>query len=65
MLGNLYTDAARANWATVPGRTLDLVYDSNNNATKITFSDNNSVVYVQYLTYDANNNVTKVECKIQ
>lgn len=64
MIGNIYTDAARANWATVPGRTLDLVNDENGNPTKITFSDNNIVVFVQYLTYD-NGNVIKVECKAQ
>lgn len=64
MIGNQYTDAARVNWATVPGRTVDMVNDENGNPTKITFSQNGTVVYVQYLTY-TNNAVTRVECKAQ
>ena len=64
MLGNIYTEAARANWATVPGHDLLLENDPNGNPTKITFLDNNTVVFVQYLTY-TDGAVTKVECKAQ
>lgn len=63
MIGNQYTDTARANWATVPGRRIDMVNNSSGNPTTIIFSENGNVVYAQYLTYDANQNVTTVECK--
>lgn len=63
MLGNIYTEAARVNWAVVPGRDVDLVNDENGNPTKITFSENGSVVYVQYLTYDNKNHPIKIQCK--
>ncbi len=63
MLGNIYTEAARANWATVPGRKVLPVYDENGNPTTITFLDNNTVVFVQYFTYDENGNATTIECK--
>ena len=65
MIGNVFTDAARVNWATVPGRDVDLVNDVNGNPTKITCSENGKVIYVQYLTYDVNGNPTKIECKAQ
>lgn len=65
MLGNIYTEAARANWTTVPGRTVDGVYDTKNNLIKLTFSENTNVVYAQYFTYDTNGNPTKIECKAQ
>lgn len=63
MIGNLYTEAARDAWVTVPGRSKDFVVDANGNYTKITYSENNNVVFAQYLTYDANNNCIKIECK--
>ena len=63
MIGNIYTEAARANWATVPGRKVLPEYDENGNPTKITFLDNNTVVFVQYFTYDENSNATSIECK--
>jgi hypothetical protein len=65
MIGNVYTEAARANWATVPGRAVDGVYDANGNPTKLTFSEDTNVVYAQYFTYDANGNPIKIECKAQ
>lgn len=63
MIGNIYTEAARANWATVPGTKVLPVYDENGNPTKITFLYNNTVVFVQYFTYDENSNATSIECK--
>lgn len=62
MIGGVFTEAARINWATVPGRDLEMINDEAGNPTQITFKDNGSVVFVQYLTYD-NGNVIKVECK--
>lgn len=65
MIGSIYTEAARANWTVVPGRTVDGVYNANGDPTKLTFSENNNVVYAQYFTYDANGNAIKIECKAQ
>lgn len=65
MIGSLYTDAARVNWATVPGRRIDMVNNSSGNPTTIIFSENGNVLYAQYLTYDENQNVTSVECKTE
>lgn len=65
MIGNIYTEAARANWTTVPGRDVDGVYDEKGNPTKLTFSENNIVVYAQYFTYDENGNAIKIQCKAQ
>lgn len=64
MIGNIYTDAARANWATVPGRKTTMEW-TGSNATKVTFWDNDTIVFVQYITYDENDNPTIVECKAQ
>jgi hypothetical protein len=63
MIGNIYTEAARANWTTVPGRKVNGVYDEKGNPTKLSFSENNTVVYAQYFTYDENGNATTIECK--
>lgn len=63
MIGNIYTDAARDAWTIVPGRSKDFVVDPNGNYTKITYSENNNVVFAQYLTYDENGNCIKIECK--
>lgn len=63
MIGSIYTEIARDAWTTVPGRSKDFVVDDNGNYTKITYSENNNVVFAQYLTYDANGNCIKIECK--
>lgn len=62
MIGNIYTDAARANWTTVPGRSIDIVNDPNGNPQTITYKDSDgSVVFIQQFTY-TNGAVTKIEC---
>lgn len=63
MLGSIYSEITRDAWATVPGRTLEFVNNSDGNPTQITYLDGTTVVFVKYLTYDANGNVTKIECK--
>ena len=63
MIGNVYTQAARANWATVPGRRIDMINNEAGNPETIVFSENGNVLFAQYLTYDENQNVTSVECK--
>lgn len=63
MIGNIYTQSARESWATVPGRDIDFVNDENGNPTKITFIENDNVVFVQYLTYDDTNSVVKIQCR--
>ena len=63
MIGNVFTDAARVNWATVPGRRIDMINNEAGNPETIVFSENGNVLFAQYLTYDENENVTSVECK--
>lgn len=65
MIGNIYTDAARANWATVPGRKAQAVNNANGDPLTVTFTENGVVVFVQYFTYDANGNFLSVECKTE
>lgn len=65
MIGNIYTEAARASWCVVPGRVCLFQNNDNGDPVKITFVANNNVIFVQYLTYDDNNSVVKIECKAE
>ena len=65
MIGNNFTDAARANWATVPGRRIDMINNEAGNPETILFSENGNVFFAQYLSYDEDQNVTSVECKTE
>ena len=63
MIGGNYTETTRDNWATVPGRKLQLTNNANGKPTKITYLEGSTVVFAQYFTYDANGSVTEIECK--
>ena len=63
MIGGNYTEVTRDNWATVPGRKLQLTNNASGKPTKITYLEGNDVVFAQYLTYDENGSVTEIECK--
>lgn len=62
MLGSIFTELARTAWTMTPGNACDFSYDANGNATQITFSQGDNVVFVQNLTYDSNNKCTRIAC---
>lgn len=62
MIGGNYTETTRDAWATVPGRSIDIVNDPNGNPQTITYKDSDgSAVFIQQFTY-TNGFVTKIEC---
>ena len=63
MLGNINTNDTRANWANLPGRTVDISYNANLQPEKETYTDEDgNVVFAVNYTYNAYGKITKIEC---
>lgn len=63
MLGNINTNDTRANWATVPGRQVQLTVNASGQYTKEVYIDEtgNTIFAVNY-TYDANGKMINITC---
>lgn len=63
MIGSINTTDTRANWATVPGRRVNLTVNGNGQYTKEVYIDeNNNTVFAVNYTYDANGNIIEISC---
>lgn len=63
MLGNINTNDTRANWATVPGRTVELTVNASGQYTKEIYKDENGdTVFAVNYTYNANGKVILISC---
>lgn len=63
MLGNINTNDTRANWATVPGRTVLLTVNASGQYTKEVYVDENGdTVFAVNYTYNADGKVIQISC---
>ena len=63
MLGNNFTENTRANWTTVPGRSVQLTVNASGQYTKETYIDENgNTVFAVNYTYNANGKVIEITC---
>lgn len=62
MIAGVNTETTRAEWTTVPGRSIQQTYNANGDPVTITYLSNGTAVFIQNLTYDANGNCTEIEC---
>lgn len=63
MLGNINTNDTRANWTTVPGRSVALEVNANGQYTKETYKDENGdTVFAVNYTYNAAGKVILITC---
>lgn len=63
MIGTINTIDTRANWATVPGREVQLTVNAAGQYTKEVYIDENgNTVFAVNYTYNANGKVIKITC---
>ena len=63
MIGSINTTDTRANWATVPGRSVQLTVNASGQYTKETYTDENgNVVFAVNYTYNAAGKVILITC---
>lgn len=63
MLGNINTNDTRANWATVPGRAVNLTVNASGQYTKEVYIDENGdTVFAVNYTYNADGKVIQISC---
>lgn len=63
MIAGVNTEITRANWATVPGRQVQLTVNASGQYTKEVYIDENgNTVFAVNYTYDANGKVINISC---
>lgn len=63
MIAGVNTETTRANWATVPGRSIQLTVNASGQYTKETYIDENgNTVFAVNYTYNANGKVIEINC---
>ena len=63
MIAGVNTETTRANWATIPGREVQLTVNASGQYTKETYIDENgNTVFAVNYSYDANGKVISITC---